>query len=470
MAKDHTSDTKRILVVDDEADVRDLVLQYQKKLRKEYQIVGAESVDEAIEILKKENINTVITDLVMPHKNGIELLNVIKAEYSHIPVIVISGNATPTMSACTIQSGAAHFLEKPIECYEQLFALVDNALSINADKTEIKRLNELLKNDFDASMVIGRSIGIQRVMEKVKRIANVDTTVFITGETGSGKDIFAQLIVANSQRKERKYVSVNCGSIPENLLESLLFGHKKGSFTSAYRDQVGYFEEANGGTIFLDEITETTIAFQTKLLRVLENKLIRKIGDNRDIAINVRIIAATNKNIQDEVKNGNFREDLYYRMNVIQIDIPPLRERIEDIEPLAIHFMKEYANKYKKPLYSIHPKAYAILCKHHWKGNVRELRNVIEHAVVMTAHDKIIPKDLPAYLTSDEEQTHINQLFNQSYTEAKENFDKQYIEYTLEKTNGDIRKTANEMQIHRDTLYEKIKKYDIKNDKYKNDV
>jgi DNA-binding NtrC family response regulator len=453
---------KTLLIVDDEPDVLEIL---NRKLKKRYHILTSDSVDGAISILQKNIIDLVITDLVMPHRDGLDLLNLVTSDYSHIPVVVISGNATLGMAVKAMQSGAMDFVEKPFVDLEVLFVVIDKALESNSYKLEVKRLQSLLNQDFDTSNVIGKSLSIQKAMEKVKRIANVDTTVLITGETGVGKDLFASLIVANSERKNKRFVAVNCGSIPETLLESMLFGHKKGAFTSAIKDQIGFFEEANRGTIFLDEITETTPSFQTQLLRVLENRTVRKIGDNYDIPIDVRVLTATNKDLLEEVKKGNFREDLYYRLNVIQLSIPPLRERPEDIELLAEHFMKEFAEKYKKALYKLAPKTKDILLKQYWKGNVRELKNVIEHAVVMSMHDALLPEDLPAYITmknTDEVPTEQKtDYLDKSFSEAKDLFELNYIIHVLAKTNGDVSKAAEISGIKRQNLYEKFKKYGL---------
>jgi len=453
---------KTILIVDDEPDVINIL---SRKLTKTFNIMTANSVDNAVQMLKNNHIDLVITDLVMPQKDGLALLKIVSSDFSEIPVIVMSGNATLGMAVTAMQSGATDFLEKPFLDLNLVIIVINKVLEASANKFEIKRLQGIINQDFDVSDVIWKSLSIHKVMERVKRIANVDTTVLITGETGAGKDMFASLIAKNSSRKDKRFVAVNCGSIPDTLLESMLFGHKKGAFTSAIKDQIGFFEEANKGTIFLDEITETSASFQTKLLRVLENRTIRKLGDSYDINIDVRVIAATNKDLAEEVKKGNFREDLYYRLNVIQISIPALRERVEDIEPLSDHFMKLYADKYQKPLYSIAPKAMDILLKQEWKGNIRELKNVIEHAVVMSMHDALLPEDLPAYLTvsqsNDTYTTADNNYFQMKYAEAKDLFELNYVIQLLVKTNGDVSKAAEISGIQRRNLYDKFKKFDI---------
>ena len=467
---------KTILLVDDEPEAREML---QRFLRKFYtNVITVDSVDNALKAINQSSIDLVLTDLVMPKRDGLELLEIITNDYPQTPVIVISGNATFTKVVEAMHKGAADFIEKPIVDPQILSVIINKALEDSNTKQEIKRLKSLLIPDFDASSVIAKSLVIEKVMKKLKRIAHVDATVLLTGETGVGKDLFAQVIVANSERKNRKFVAVNCGSIPETLLESTLFGHKKGAFTSAIRDQIGYFEEANGGTIFLDEITETTLAFQTKLLRVLENRIIRRVGDGFDIPINVRVITATNKNLADEVKNGNFREDLYYRLNVIQVDIPPLRERHEDIEILSEHFLKEFAGRYKKPLYRIEKTTMNILINQYWKGNVRELKNVIEHAVVMANHNTLLPEDLPVYLFAEDtipilpvvEEIEIpDPEENISFVKARDNFEKQYLVDLLTKTNGSISETVKLSKMTRQNLYLKFKKFGIEIDRFRKD-
>ena len=459
---------KTILVVDDEPDVLEI---FTRKLNKVYNIITTNGVDDALYILNKHHVDLIITDLVMPKRNGIELLDILIDEFPHMPIVVISGNATLSMAVKAMQRGAVDFIEKPIIDLNILFVVINRALETAENKNEIKRLKNLLEQDFDSSSVIGSSLQIKKAIEKIKRIANVDTTVLLSGETGVGKDLFMKLIVANSDRKHRRFVSLNCGSVPETLLESTLFGHKKGAFTSAYRDQKGYFEEANGGTIFLDEISETSNAFQTKLLHVIENRVIRKIGDNSDIPINVRIIIATNKDLKEEVQHGNFREDLFYRLNVIQIHLPPLRERLEDIQILSEFFLKEFAQKYKKEISKISPKTMKILLTTEWKGNVRELRNVIECAVVMATHDTLLPEDLPAYIYVSKNQPEVENLcmkyFELTFAEAKECFEKDYIINLLKITNGNVSKTAEKSKIDRKNLYTKFVKHGIELGHYK---
>jgi DNA-binding NtrC family response regulator len=458
----------KILIVDDEEETRDI---FSRKLKKSYLTETADSVNNALLKIENSQFHLVITDLVMPEKNGLTLLSEIKERYPYLPVVVISGNATLSMVVKAMQMGAADFIEKPVEDLDLLKIIVDRVLTNQWNLNELKRLQDILNENFDRTILIGNSFLIQKLLDKVKRLALVDSTVLISGETGVGKEVFAELLYKNSPRANKKFVTVNCGSLPESLLESMLFGHKKGAFTSAIRDQIGYFEEANGGTLFLDEISETSLSFQTKLLRVLEKKMIRKIGDTLDIPVNVRIIAATNRDLLNDVHEGKFREDLYYRLNVMQLNVPPLRERPEDIEALSNHFLKLFSDQYNKKIIGISPSAISILCKHNWKGNVRELKNTIEHSVIMTNQNIIGIEDLPAYINTNSTEKNslsVENFTKLPYSQAKEEFDLIYLKTLLKESNGDVSLASQTSGIARQNLYDKFKKYNINPDIYRN--
>ena len=451
----------RILVVDDEKDTRDII---RRSLENFYEITTADSAQDAIKKLEHCTFQIVLTDLVMPGQSGIELLKIIKTTWPDTSVMVISGNATLSMAVEAMKQGAEEFIEKPIEDLDLLQIMIDKQLRIKWQSQEIQRLRSIISNDdFDRSKIAGNSNAIQLILEKVKKIAPLDTTVLISGETGVGKELFAELIYQNSKRKHKKFVTVNCGSLPETLLESMLFGHKKGAFTGAIKDKIGYFEEANGGTLFLDEVTETSLSFQVKLLRALEKGVIRKIGDESDIDIDVRILAASNKNILEEVKNSNFREDLYYRLNVIHIQIPSLRERKEDIILMANRFIREFAVKYNKDNLSLSDSVIRILNKAQWNGNIRELKNTIEHSVALATTQVITVDDLPPYLTDGAEikDQIIKRLPELPYEEAKDVFEKDYLLTILQETNGDVTKASLFSGIKRQNLYEKFRRHQI---------
>ncbi len=451
----------RILIVDDEKDTRDI---FSRHLEDEYLIDTADSAIAAIEKLKTYSYQIALSDLVMPGEDGLSLLKNIKKKWPEIAVMVISGKASIEMAVEAMKLGADEFIEKPVEDLDLLKLKIEKLLKVKWQTDEIKRLRTILDKEFDRTHIVGNSLAIQKIMEKVKKIAPLDTTILITGETGVGKELIADLIYRNSSRSNKKFVAINCGSLPESLLESTLFGHKKGSFTSAIKDKMGYFQEADGGTLFLDEITETTPAFQVKLLRVLEKGIIRQVGGENDVTVDVRIIAATNKSLSEEVENGNFREDLLYRLNVINLHIPPLRERVEDIKLLVIKFISEFSNRYKKQELKISNVALSILLNQQWKGNIRELKNTIEHSVALASHDTIIPEDLPDHIYKQESKkiNSTSSLFlDLPYPKAKSEFEKAYIENLMKQYKGDVTKVSKISNIKRQNLYEKFKRYDI---------
>ncbi len=449
----------RILIVDDEEDTRDI---FKRNLENKYDVDTAQSSDEALQMIRTNNYHIILTDLIMPGESGLELLNKIKTKWPQIAVMVISGKASIEMAVEAMKSGAYEFIEKPVEDLGLLEVKIQKILENQWQSNEIKRLRKKLSEGFDRAQIIGNSYEIQQLLQKVKKIAPLDSTVLITGETGVGKELFAETIYQNSKRKNQKFVTVNCGSLPETLLESMLFGHKKGAFTNAIKDKIGYFQEADGGTLLLDEITETSPAFHIKLLRTLEKGVIRKVGGERDIQVDVRIIAASNKNLEEEVKKGNLREDIYYRLNVISIHIPPLRERVQDIKLLANHFLRFYAKKYDKPDLKISEAAMSILLTRPWKGNVRELKNVIEHSAALASHDHIILEDLPSYLVKNKrERKYTRRYDNVEFPRAKKIFEEDYLDNLLLRSRGDVTKAAEISKIKRPNLYEKFKKYDI---------
>ncbi|MDA3813353.1 MAG: sigma-54 dependent transcriptional regulator [Candidatus Cloacimonetes bacterium] len=457
----------KILIVDDEKDTRDI---FRRHLENEYTIDTAESALTAVEKLEHNSFQVVLSDLVMPGEDGLSLLKKIKKNRPEIAVMVISGKASIEMAVEAMKIGADEFIEKPVEDLDLLKIKIERLLKAKWQTDEIKRLRTILDKEFDRTHIVGNSLAIQKIMEKVKKIAPLDTTILISGETGVGKELIADLIYRNSSRSKMKFVAVNCGSLPESLLESTLFGHRKGSFTSAIKDKIGYFQEATGGTLFLDEITETTPAFQVKLLRVLEKGIIRQVGGESDLTVDVRIIAATNKDLSEEVEKGNFREDLLYRLNVIGLHIPPLRERIEDVKLLVSKFTSEFSKKYKKQELKISNAALSILLNQQWKGNIRELKNAIEHSVALASHDTIIPEDLPDNIfkrDSKESDSSAAHFLSLPYPEAKREFEKAYIETVMNKYDGDVTKVSIISGIKRQNLYDKFKRYQINPDDFR---
>jgi two-component system response regulator PilR (NtrC family) len=449
----------QILVVDDSPESLELI---GLQLSAEYLVSPVSSLHEAREKLKLSQFHIAIVDLVLPGENGLDLIREISSEYPFTAVIAISGQASIENAVMAMKLGASEFLVKPLRNPDLINILVEKTLQAQWLVAENRRLNAMLHKELDTDLIIGNSGPIQSLIQKVRKISALDTTALITGETGVGKSVFAELIHRNSPRRDKKFVSVNCGSLTETLLESLLFGHKKGAFTDATRDKIGYFQEANGGTLFLDEITETSPAFQVKLLKVLESGVYRAVGSDSDNSTDTRIIAATNKDVNEQVRAGKFREDLYYRLNVINLHIPPLRERKDDIRLLASSFVKEFCQKYKKTELKISPGVMSLLLKQEWKGNIRELRNALEHAVILAENKVIQPEDLPDNVSGKSAETDTLDLAeNSSWSEARDAFTRHYLHNLLSKTSGNILRAASIADITRENLYKKCTKLGV---------
>ncbi len=458
---------RSILIVDDSPETLEL---FSVQLGDSYKVLTVLSIHEAKSLLEKIRFDIAIIDLILPGENGLELIQDIKQNYPYTSVIAISGQATIESAVTAIKLGADEFIVKPIRNLDLINLQVERIIQTQWLISENKRLNDLVQKDIETDLIIGNSEAIQTILHKIKKIAKLDTLVLITGETGVGKSVFAELIHRNSHRKLRKFVSVNCGSLTETLLESLLFGHKKGAFTDAWRDKMGYFQEANGGTLFLDEITETSLAFQVKLLKALETGSFRQVGGEADLHSDVRIIAATNKDITEQVSKGLFREDLYYRLNVINLHITPLRERKDDVKLLTNAFIKEFCNKYKKPPITIPPGAMTILLNYSWKGNVRELRNAIEHAVILSEHSILQPEDLPESVVTKIDGVRSTYIeASQSWHQAKKDFEKSYLVALLDSTNGNLSAAAKVSGIPRENLYKKCSKLQIDYNQFRKD-
>lgn len=376
----------KILVVDDEENIRTII---KRAFQKEGFIVNtASSGNEALKELSKTSYDLVITDLKMPDGDGINLLKQIHSLYPETMVMVITAYASTESAVEAMKAGAIDYIVKPINI-EELRIIVRNALEKKILKEENIRLKKELYEKYSFHNLIGKSKKIREIFSLIEKIAPTNSTVLITGESGTGKELVAKAIHFSSLRKDQPFVSINCGALPENLLESELFGHVKGSFTGAYTDKKGLFEIAHKGTILLDEISEMSLWMQVKLLRVLQEKKIRRVGGTEEKEVDVRIIASTNVDLSEKIKEGKFREDLYYRLNVIRINLPPLRDRREDIPLLVEHFIKIYNQKTGKNIKGIKEDALKILEAYHWPGNVRELENCIERAVVFETSDYI---------------------------------------------------------------------------------
>jgi DNA-binding NtrC family response regulator len=362
-----------------------------------YAITPCATGNEALQAVAKEEFDIVLTDLLLPDANGIDILTKVKEASPITEVILITGYASAETAVKAMKEGAFDYITKPLNI-DELRIIIGKATERQRLKNENVYLKKQLREKYEFANIIGNSQAMQKVFSRMRKIIKTDSTVLILGESGTGKEIIAKAIHTNGTRRDKPFIAVHCGAIPENLLESELFGHTKGSFTGAIRDKVGKFEAANNGTIFLDEIGTLPMHLQIKLLRVLQEQEVERIGSNKPIKLNVRVISATNVKLEEEVKGGNFREDLYYRLNVIPLVLPPLRERIEDIIPLARHFLAKYCKEMDRELMTFTREAFEAMEVYAWPGNVRELENVVERTVALTETDQIAISDLPSAL------------------------------------------------------------------------
>lgn len=445
----------KILVIDDEKNIRDGI---KKSLEYEgYEVLTAENGDKGIEAVYKGGIDLVITDLKMPEKTGEEFLKDVLDFDKHIPVIVLTGHGNVETAVDMMRLGAYDFMTKPFNI-DKMLLIIARAL----ESKNIKKTNEVLKKlvNYNESFygMIGHSSKILKIYDSIKQVARTKATVLIEGESGTGKELVANAIHQISDRAKQPYITVNCAALSEGVLESELFGHEKGSFTGAIDKKIGRFEAANKGTIFLDEIGEISQVVQVKLLRVLEERVIERVGSNTPIEVDIRVIAATNKKLFEEIKEGKFREDLYYRLNVIRIDMPALRERREDIPLLVDHFIKEFSNVYSIEIKSIDKKVYKILSSLQWEGNVRELRNTIETMVVMSKDGKIDESNIPDWALSSNKDNFIVED-----DISLEELERMYINYLLSHNNFNKAQVAKILGIERATLYRKLKEEDKNN-------
>lgn len=381
-----------ILVIDDEKNQREMLVGYLAK--KGYQVIGCRSAKDAISIIKDTPVDFVFTDHQMPEMTGMELLSHIKEINPEILVIVFTAYGTIEMAVQAMKEGAYNYLTKPVDL-EELTMIIKKGSEYLQLREENRELKRILHEKFSFDNIISVSKQMEEVLNLVTRVAKTDTTVLIRGESGTGKELIAQAIHFHSLRADRPLVKVNCAALPEPLLESELFGHEKGAFTGAINFRRGRFEEAEGGSIFLDEIGDISLSTQAKLLRIIQEKEFQRLGDNKSIEADCRILTATNRDLEQSIEDGTFREDLYYRLNVVMISIPPLRQRREDIPKLIEYFFEKFNLKCHKQVKGITREARDLLLKYNYPGNIRELENLIERAVVLTRHDVIDVEDLP---------------------------------------------------------------------------
>jgi len=440
----------KVLVVDDEAIIRQSLRDWLGEVG--HQVLIAENGTQALEIIQKERPGVLITDLVMPGIDGIELMKRAREMSPGIEVIIITAYGSIPTAINAIREGAYDYIEKPF-CPERAELLIDKLMEHQWLLEENLALQQKLEEHYRFENIIAKSPRMQQVIEVIKVVAKSNATVLITGETGTGKELVARAIHSQSYRKGKPFVAVSCAALPESLLESELFGHEKGSFTGAYAQKKGKFEVANRGTLFLDEIGEMSANIQVHLLRVLEEKEFNRVGGNEPIKVDVRVIAATNRDVKQAVAEGQFREDLYYRLNVVNIELPPLRERTEDVPLLAQHFLKGFVLENQKEITGFSPEATDFLLRHEWPGNVRELENAIERAVILARNPVIEVADL----------SHQNLVLAGSTLPVKDlkQVEKKHIQDVLAETGGNYTKAARILGISRMTLYNKAKVYGL---------
>ncbi len=447
-----------ILVVDDDAEMRSLL---QDVLQDGgYQVEVAASGREALKKLAEAEFGVVFSDLRMKEMQGMELLGEAKRSYPDTNVIIMTAFGSVESAIQAMKQGAYDYLIKPVKTDEVLL-VAERAMREAGLRREVNRLRREVHKEYSFHQILGKSKPMREVFDLIRRVADSPTNLLITGESGTGKELVAKAIHYNSERRERPFVPVNCAAIPEALLESELFGHMKGSFTDAKTDKRGLFEEAGLGTLFLDEISELPTLLQAKLLRAIQEKEIRRVGSTKAVPIDVRIIAATNLNLEEEVKAKRFREDLYYRLNVIEIGMPPLRERRDDIPLLVDAFLRKCAEASHKEVKGITEPALALLMDYPWPGNVRELENVIERAVTLTRGEKIVPEDLPAAVQGSRGDRRVIDEAAERTLPLHE-VEREYILRILEKTGGNKYQAAQVLGIDRKTLYRKLAEIEAK--------
>jgi DNA-binding NtrC family response regulator len=447
-----TEEWGAILVVDDDADMRELAFDMLKD--RGHQVSTAGSGEEALKQLAEEDYAAVLTDLRMKGMQGLELLTQIKHDYPDINVILMTAFGTVETAVEAMKHGASDYLTKPVK-KDELIRVVERVIRESALRREVNRLRKEVHKEYSFHQILGKSKAIQAVFDLIRRVADSPTNVLITGESGTGKELVAKAIHYNSSRKEAPFIPVNCAAIPEQLLESELFGHMRGAFTDAKADKRGLFEEAQKGTLFLDEISELPLMLQAKLLRAIQEKEIRRVGATKSISVDVRIMAATNLNLVEEVQHKRFREDLYYRLNVIELKLPPLRERREDIPLLVDAFLRKCGVGSGKTVKGVSEAALAMLIDYTWPGNVRELENVIERAVTLTRGEKISPDDLPPAVQGARGDRRVLDEAAEKSLPLHE-IEKEYIKKILEKTGGNKYQAAHALGIDRKTLYRKL--------------
>jgi DNA-binding NtrC family response regulator len=443
-----------ILVVDDDADMREWV---KEDLEREgFTVETAAGGRAGVERVKAGGIDLVVSDVKMPDLDGLDLLREVREVEPSPFVIIVTGFGSIDTAIRAVKLGANDYITKPFKI-DQLLLSIDKALAERSLRSEVTRLREEVGRREGLDNIIGRSAPMQEIFALIRRLSASHANLIITGESGTGKELVARALHARSPRKGRPFVAVNCAAIPENLLESELFGYTRGAHSTANADRQGLFVEADGGTLFLDEIAELPLSLQPKLLRILQDGEVRPLGTNRAVRVDVRVIAATNRDLERALREGRFREDLYYRLNVIQLPLPPLRGRQEDILALADHFLQRSAGRSAKAVKGWREGAKKLLLAHHWPGNVRELENVVERAVALAESEFIGPDDLPRALQERKSPDLLSSAVAQGFT--LDQLEREYIERVLDVEGGNKTRAAQRLGLDRKTLYRKLEEY-----------
>ncbi|WP_456385242.1 sigma-54-dependent transcriptional regulator [Desulfolithobacter sp.] len=450
---------KTILLVDDDVAHRTML-----KVNLEgagYTILETDDGDQVLPLLWDHDVDLILLDLKMQRMDGLETLSLLREKGRIEPVIVITAFSSVESAVAAMKKGAVDYVTKPVDI-EALNLAVEKALHIEALREENAQLRERLGEKFDFGNIIGRSSGMQRVFETLSLVAPSDATVLITGESGTGKELIAGALHQNSLRKDGPFIKVNCAALHESLLESELFGHERGAFTGAERQRKGRFEQAHRGTLFLDEIGDMSLQTQAKILRVIQEGEFERLGSSQSVKVDVRLVAATHKNLQQMVEEGTFRQDLFFRLSVVPIELPPLRERPEDIPALADYFLKKYAKKNRKDIRRFHPQVLMLLGRHDWPGNIRELENTVERAVILCLGEQITPRELSPHLLPEDMAPNLEKNGRQGFT--LRDMEREAIKTILAQTDGNRSKTARILGIARQTLLNKIKEYGLDKD------
>ncbi len=460
MSRDHTP--PRILVIDDDRAFR---VATRTLLEDDgYQVDMAANGDDGLTRIREGDFDLVLSDIVMDRMTGIALLQEVKPRLPDLPVIMVTGFGSIQTAVEAMRLGATDYLTKPCN-NEELLIKIRRALELQQKDRELKQLREELRGTYHIGNMVTRSDAMREVLQQIRQVADTDVTILVQGESGTGKELVARALHYNSKRKAEPFVAVNCSAIPESLLESELFGYEKGAFTGATRQRAGKFEEAHGGTLFLDEIGDISAGVQTKLLRVLQEKSFERVGGSTGITVDARVIAATNRNLEAMMHQGQFREDLFYRINVFPIHLPPLRERLEDIPLLTERLLQRHSDLSGGRVSKISPSLFSNMMNYHWRGNIRELENLLKRAIIKTEGDTITMLELPGAGSPEEydrqSRADINTPFKEYLAAITQDAEKKYLIRMLRLHKGNINHIARLMDIDRKTVYRKMAEYSL---------